>query len=39
LELASSLKVKSISIPAISSGIYDFPIEKCADIFYGTLVE
>jgi len=37
--MASNLKAKSVSIPAISSGIYDFPVEHCAKIFYGTLVE
>ena len=39
LELASNLKCKSISIPAISNLAYDFPIKNCAEIFYGTLVE
>jgi len=39
LEMASNLKAKSVSIPAISSGIYDFPVEHCAKIFYGSLVE
>lgn len=37
--MASTLNCKSVSIPAISAGIYDFPIEKCAKIFFGTLVE
>lgn len=32
LKLASQKEFKTISIPAISSGIYEFPKEKCADI-------
>ena len=32
LELASDRKFKSISMPAISSGIFGFPKEKCAEI-------
>jgi O-acetyl-ADP-ribose deacetylase (regulator of RNase III) len=32
LELASERKFKSISIPAISSGIFGFPKDKCAEI-------
>jgi O-acetyl-ADP-ribose deacetylase len=32
LELATQKEFKSISIPAISSGIYGFPKDKCAKI-------
>lgn len=32
LELASEKKLKSISIPAISSGIFGFPKDRCAEI-------
>jgi len=32
LVLASEGKFKSISIPAISSGIFGFPKDKCAEI-------
>jgi O-acetyl-ADP-ribose deacetylase (regulator of RNase III) len=32
LEIASQKEFKTISIPAISSGIYGFPKEKCANI-------
>lgn len=32
LKTASQKKFKTISIPAISSGIYGFPKDKCADI-------
>ena len=32
LELASDRKFKSISLPAISSGIFGFPKDKCAEI-------
>jgi O-acetyl-ADP-ribose deacetylase len=32
LELASDRKFKSISLPAISSGIFGFPKDKCMEI-------
>jgi O-acetyl-ADP-ribose deacetylase (regulator of RNase III) len=32
LELASDRKFKSISMPAISSGIFGFPKDRCAEI-------
>jgi len=32
LEMAKLLEVPSISIPSISSGIFGFPKELCADI-------
>ena len=35
LLLASQLKFRSISIPAISSGIFGFPKDKCAKILVG----
>lgn len=34
---ADELKVKSITFPAISSGIYGFPKDRCARIFFETL--
>ena len=33
LHMANSLKARSVSFPAISTGIYGFPIGKAADIF------
>lgn len=36
LEKAEELKLSSISIPAISSGIFAFPKEKCAKILFET---
>lgn len=36
LKLASSLALKSISMPAISSGIFGFPKERCARILVNT---
>ena len=32
LELASDRKFKSISMPAISTGIFGFPKDRCAEI-------
>lgn len=34
---ADEMKIKSISFPAISSGIYGFPKDRCARIFYDTV--
>lgn len=39
LAMANELKLKSISFPAISSGIYGFPKDRCAQIFYKTLID
>ncbi|MDA8157088.1 MAG: macro domain-containing protein [Actinomycetota bacterium] len=36
LELASKKGLKSISMPAISSGIYGFPKDRCANILVNT---
>ncbi|WP_446898646.1 macro domain-containing protein [Clostridium sp. LBM24168] len=38
LNLAESYNLKSISIPAISSGIFGFPKNKCAEILLETSV-
>ena len=34
LKLAHELKLSSIAFPAISAGIYGYPKEECAEIFY-----
>ena len=39
LNLAESYNLNSISIPAISSGIFGFPKERCAKILLETSVE
>ncbi len=39
LKLADERKIKSISFPAISSGIFGFPIERCAKIMIQTAIE
>ncbi|MCD6356602.1 MAG: macro domain-containing protein, partial [Anaerolineaceae bacterium] len=33
LQLAEKLQATSISFPAISTGIFSFPVERAADIF------
>jgi len=39
LALASEKKFKSISMPAISAGIYGFPKDRCARILVGEVVK
>lgn len=36
-KLAESVKARSISFPSISTGVYNFPIEKAAPIAIGTI--
>lgn len=38
LDLASRYRIRSIAFPAISCGVYGFPIERAANIAVGTLV-
>jgi len=37
LDIAVDHKLKSISFPAISSGIFGFPKDQCAQVFFATL--
>jgi O-acetyl-ADP-ribose deacetylase len=39
LKLADEHKLKSISFPAISAGIFGFPIERCAEIMLRTTID
>lgn len=39
LKLADENNLKSISFPAISAGIFGFPIESCAEIMLKTTIE
>jgi len=39
LKLADENKVRSISFPAISTGIFGFPIGRCAMIMLGTVLD
>jgi molybdopterin converting factor subunit 1 len=36
LELAEAKGLRSLAFPAISTGVYGFPIERCAEIMLGT---
>jgi len=38
LKLADENKIKTISFPAISTGIFGFPIQKCAEIMLQTTI-
>ena len=39
LKLADKNNLKSISFPAISAGIFGFPIERCAEIMLRTVID
>ena len=39
LKVADESKLKSISFPAISTGIFGFPIERCAEIMLRTTID
>jgi O-acetyl-ADP-ribose deacetylase (regulator of RNase III) len=39
LKLADEHRLKSIAFPAISTGIFGFPIQRCAEIMLATTVE
>jgi O-acetyl-ADP-ribose deacetylase (regulator of RNase III) len=39
LKLADENKLKSISFPAISAGIFGFPIQRCAEIMLKTTID
>jgi len=39
LKLADKHELKSIAFPAISTGIYKFPVDRCADIMLNTTIE
>jgi O-acetyl-ADP-ribose deacetylase (regulator of RNase III) len=39
LKVADERKLKSIAFPAISTGIFGFPIDRCAQIMLSTTVE
>ena len=38
LKLADRYKLRSIAFPAISTGIFRFPVERCADIMLSTTI-
>jgi O-acetyl-ADP-ribose deacetylase (regulator of RNase III) len=39
LKVADENNLKSISFPAISTGIFGFPIQRCAEIMLKTAIE
>jgi len=39
LDIATSRKYTSISIPAVSSGIFGYPKDKCAEVLYSSVLE
>lgn len=39
LQVAEENNLKSIAFPAISTGIFGYPIERCAEIMLGTTIE
>jgi len=39
LKLADNNNLKSISFPAVSTGIFGFPIQRCAEIMLKTTID
>jgi len=39
LKVADENRIRSIAFPAVSTGIFGFPIERCAAIMLGTTIE
>jgi O-acetyl-ADP-ribose deacetylase (regulator of RNase III) len=39
LKVADENRLKSIAFPAVSTGIFGFPIERCAAIMLGATIE
>jgi O-acetyl-ADP-ribose deacetylase (regulator of RNase III) len=39
LKIAEERKIKDIAFPAISTGIFGFPIERCSEIMLKTAME
>ena len=39
LKVADENNLKSISFPAISTGIFGYPVQKCAEIMLGTAID
>jgi O-acetyl-ADP-ribose deacetylase (regulator of RNase III) len=39
LKVAEGNKLKNLSFPAISAGIFGFPIDRCANIMLSTTIE
>jgi len=39
LNMASEEGLKSISLPAISSGVYGFPKDKCAEVLFACAID
>ena len=39
LKIADKHKFKSIAFPAISTGIFGYPMQQCAEIMLGTVIE
>lgn len=39
LELADAIRIESIAFPAISTGIFGFPLKRCAEIMLSTVID
>ncbi|MDH4197918.1 MAG: macro domain-containing protein, partial [Candidatus Aminicenantes bacterium] len=39
LRIAADQKLNSLAFPAISTGVYGFPLERCAEIMLGRAME